>query len=218
MKLETTNGFPLLGKSTGEDFSLPGYRIYEYLLVLNPPEELQHKIMKVRQAFGTKYKMAVATSTKPFVVLVNFLQYGMMEERLCQRLKAVAMIRHPIKVELKDYGAFPSHTIFINIISKKAIQTLVKTIREEAQRFMKLNADNKPHFIMEPHIILARQLQPWQYEKGWLEYAHQSFAGRFIAEAMLLLKRPVGEKPYQRVAQFDFENLPVNTVQGKLFG
>lgn len=198
--------------------TIPGYRIYEYLLVLNPHEELRNKIMKVKQEFYDTYKAPTAIGGKPHVTLVNFLQYEMMEERLINRLRTIAMGYHPIKVELKDYGSFPSHTIYINITSKVPIQNLVKEIRHESQRLMKLNDDNKPHFIMEPHLTIARRLQPWQYEKGWLEYSHRHFTGRFIADVMLLLKRPVGEKRYQIAARFDFENLPVNTVQGELFG
>ena len=71
---------------------------------------------------------------------------------------------------------------------------------------------------MEPHITIARKLQPWQYEKGWLEYSNKNFTGRFIADAMLLLKRPVGEMKYKVVHRFKFQNLPVTTKQGELFG
>jgi hypothetical protein len=38
-----------------------------------------------------------------------------------------------------------------------------------------------------------------------------------IADSMLLLKRPVGEKGYQVVQRFEFMNLPVATKQGELF-
>jgi hypothetical protein len=34
---------------------LPGYRIYEYLLVLNPHEELRNKIMAVKNEFYETY-------------------------------------------------------------------------------------------------------------------------------------------------------------------
>lgn len=197
--------------------TIPGYRVYEYLLVLNPHEELRNRIMKVKKEFYDVYKASTAIGGKPHVTLVNFLQYEMMEERLVNRLKTIGMGYHPIKVELKDYGSFPSHTIYINITSKVPIQTLVKEIRSGAQRLMKLNDDNKPYFILEPHLTIARRLQPWQYEKGWLEYSNRHFTGRFIADAMLLLKRPVGEGKYQIAARFDFQNLPVNTKQGELF-
>jgi 2'-5' RNA ligase len=197
--------------------TIPGYRIFEYLLVLNPHEELRNKIMKVKREFYDMYQSPTALGGKPNIILANFLQYEMMEERLLNRLKVVAMGFHPIKVELKDFGSFPSHTIYINVISKVPVQTLVKEVRKETQRLMKLNDDNKPHFILEPHLTIASKLQPWQYEKGWLEYSNKNFTGRFIAEGMLLLKRPLDEKKYQVVQRFEFQNLPVTTKQGELF-
>ena len=203
--------------------ALPGYKVYEYLLVLNPHEELRNKIIDVKKAFYDKYQADTARWGKPHVTLVNYVQYGLMEERILNRLETIAMGYHPIKIELKDYGSFPSHTIYINITSKIPIQDLVKTIRAEGQRLMKFDDDHKPHFIMEPHLTIARKLLPWQYEKGWLEYSHKHFTGRFIADSMLVLKRPVGESDsyrmkYQIVKRFEFQNLPVTTKQGELFG
>lgn len=196
----------------------PGYQIYEYLLVLNPHEELRNRILQVKKEFNEAYKAATALGSKPHLTLVSFTQYGMMEERLINRLRAVAMGYPPFKVELKDFGSFPSHTIYINITSKVPVQGLVKEIRTAAQRLMKLNDENKPHFMLEPHLTIARKLQPWQYEKGWLEYSNKHFTGRFIADSMLLLKRPEGEMKYQVIQRFEFQNLPVTTKQGELFG
>lgn len=198
--------------------TIPGYRVYEYLLVLNPHEELRNRIKQVKQEFYDTYKASTAIGGKPHVTLVNFVQYEMMEERIINRLKVVAMGYPPFKVELKDFGSFPSHTIYINVMSKIPVQGLIKEIRSEAQRLMKLNDDHKPHFIMEPHLTVARKLQPWQYEKGWLEYSNKHFTGRFIADSMLLLKRPTDELKYQVVERFEFQNLPVTTKQGELFG
>jgi len=197
--------------------TIPGYRVYEYLLVLNPHEELRNKIVDVKTAFYEKYKAETARWGKPHITLVNYLQCEMMEERIVNRLHQVAMGFPPIKVELKDYGSFPSHTIYINITSKIPVQSLVKQIRTETQRLMKLNDEHKPHFIMEPHLTVARRLEPWQYEKAWLEYSHKHFTGRFIADGMLLLKRLAGEMKYEIVQRFEFQNLPVTVRQGDLF-
>lgn len=218
MKSEPINNKPVF-KPKERDLSgvMPGYKIYEYQLVLNPHEALREKIMQMKQHFFDTYKNATAVYSKPHVTLANFVQYAMMEERLLHRLEAIAMGCTPIKVELKDYGSFPSHTIYINVTSKVPIQGLVKNIRTEAQRLMKLNNENKPHFMMEPHITIARKLQPWQYEQGWLEYSHLHFTGRFIADGMLLLRRPIDEMKYEIVKRFEFQNLPVATVQGELF-
>ena len=197
--------------------TIPGYKVYEYLLVLGPHEELRDRIIKVKESFADTYKSDQARWGKPHITMVNFLQHAMMEDRLLNRLQAIAMGFPPFKVELKDFGSFPSHTIYINVTSKLPVQKLVKTIRSETQRLMKLNDDNKPHFILEPHVTIARMLKPWQYEKGWLEYSTKHFTGRFIADGMTLLRRPEGELKYQVVRKFSFQNMPVTTKQGELF-
>lgn len=205
---------------------LPGYRYNEYLLVLSPHEDLMEKIRQIKADFNGKYKIE-GRATTPHITLANFIQFEMREERLVNHLKTIAMGYHAFKVELRDYGSFPSHTIFINIESKQQVQNLGKELRS-ARQIMTLNKDNKPHFINEPHLTIARKLLPWQYEQGWLEYSNRNFTGRFIADSMLLLKRRIGEKniekdagrpfvKYQIVRRFDFMNLPVATTQGKLF-
>ncbi|MEO5783864.1 MAG: 2'-5' RNA ligase family protein [Ginsengibacter sp.] len=195
---------------------IPGYRYNEYLLILNPHEELRNKIMHVKKELSEKYKAPTAMYSKPHITLVNFVQFEMIEERILNSLKTIAMGYAPFKVELKDYGSFPSHTIFINIESRQKVKNLSKELRP-AQRLMTLNKDNKPHFIDNPHLTVARKLLPWQYEKGWLDYSHRQFTGRFMTDSMLLIKRKVGDRAYQVVQRFEFMNLPVATKQGELF-
>ena len=67
--------------------AIPGYRVYEYLLVLSPHEELKNKIMDVKKDFYEKYQAETARWGKPHLTLVNYVQYGMMEERIINHLK-----------------------------------------------------------------------------------------------------------------------------------
>ncbi len=128
--------------------SIPGYRINEYLLVLSPPEDLWQKIMKIKEDFADKYKNEVARFTKPHITLINWVSLELMEERMIQRLQTIAMGITPFKIELKDYGSFPTHTIFINVTSKIPIQSLVREMKQ-AQKLMTLNP------ILSRHLISA---------------------------------------------------------------
>jgi 2'-5' RNA ligase len=128
----------------------------------------------------------------------------------------VGMAIPPFKVDLKDFGSFPSHTIFINVAAKAAIKMLVKSIKA-AQSLLK-TGNEKPYFIEEAYVPVARRLLPWQYEKAWIEYSNSHFKGGFIARNMLLLRRSEGMKSFQPVHKFEFMNLPVVTTQGQLFG
>lgn len=203
----------------------------EYMLILNPHEELRGRIQQVKKEFNEAYQAAGALASKPHIMLMRFTQLEMMEERIIQRLRVIAMGYCPFKVELKDFGSFPSHSIFIQVTSKLPIRGLLAEMRD-TQRLMKLDKDHKPYFVEEPHIPVARRLLPWQYEKGWLEYANRKFTGRFIADGMLLLKRRGGEwnggppsggnaawpsRAWQISERFAFQNLPVTTRQGQLF-
>jgi 2'-5' RNA ligase len=195
---------------------MPGYRYNEYLLVLSPHEELWNRIKKIKEEFSEKYKSEQAKWGKPHITLVNFIQFEMSEERIISRLKTIAMGYTPFKVELKNFDSFPSHTIYINIESKQQVQNLIKELKP-AQQLLTLNKDNKPHFLDNPHLTIARKLLPWQHEKSWIEYSHRQFTGRFIADSMMLIKRKIGDKPYQVAQRFNFMNLPVSTKQGELF-
>lgn len=191
-------------------------KLNEYMLILLPHEELRNRVLNIRKDFYESYQAPSALAAKVHIPLATFTQLEIMEERIANRLKMVGMGYPPFKVELKDYGTYPSHTLFINVVTKLPIQRLVREVRL-SQRLMKPDQEHKPYFLDEPHVAIARKLLPWQYEKGWLEYSHRHFTGRFIADCMLLLKRRVGEKTYQIAQRFEFMNLPVSTKQGELF-
>lgn len=196
--------------------TIPGYRVFDYQLVLPLPEPLRDKIRQLRQEFNEAYGIEGRGQGRSGLLLVSFTQYEMMEERIGIRMRQLAMGVTPFKVDLKDFGSFPTHSVFVQVASRLPVQQLVKEIRTQAQRILKLNEEQKPHFILDPHITVAARLKPWQYESSWQEYSQKSFAGRFIADRMLLLKRPVGEWQFRIAGSYSFENMPVAIRQGQL--
>jgi 2'-5' RNA ligase len=196
--------------------SLPGYRNCEYMVVLSPHEDLRNRITNLKKEFNAKFQPDQSFVGKPHVMLAQFTVWQMMEEKIVNRLKVIAMGKPPIKVTLENFGSYPSHTIFINVTTKVPIQQIVKEMRS-FKRLMK-SPEKDPYFNEDPHITIARKLKPDQFEKSWLAYSHRNFKGSFIADGMLLLKRYQGDKAYQIVQRFEFSNLPIVTRQGELFG
>lgn len=199
------------------EINIPGYRVYEYKIVLHPHAELRNKISELRSEFNKEYKVTFPLSSNVNLVLASFTQIEMMENRIVNHLNKIALGYPPFKIELKNFGSFPTHTIFINVVSKIPVQGLIKQIRSETQALMKMDNLNKPYFNIEPHITIGRKLLPWQYEKGWLAYSNKQFTGRFIADGMFLLRKLKDEKSWQILKRFEFQNLPVQTKQGELF-
>jgi 2'-5' RNA ligase len=199
------------------DLKMAGYRINEYQLVLKPHEELWNRLKKIRGEFAETYQVPLPKNNKPHITVVRFYAFEINEERIMQRINTIAMGFAPFKIELKHFGSFPSHTIFINVLSKLPIKKLSVALKD-VQLLMKPGKELKPHFIDDAFISVGSKLKPWQYEKGWLEYSHRHFTGRFIADHMLLLKRNANTKgAFQIARRFDFQNLPVITRQGALF-
>ncbi len=197
--------------------SVKAVAVAEYLLLITPHEDLFNRIRLEKQSFFEKYKAPEAVRGKPHLTLVRFTQFEGAEERIRQKLRNKAAEWLPFCVELTDYGSFPAHTIYLNVATKTGIQNLVKSNRTDSQALMKMDKDHKPHFILEPHITIARRLKPWQYEAGWLEYRDKSFSGKFMANAMTLLKRADENTPYKTVERFVFAGRPLLPKQGVMF-
>lgn len=195
---------------------MPGYRTNEYLLVIAPNEELRSRITEIRRDFNQKFNVGMPLTGRPHLALVHFKSFSMNEEKLVTRIRHMAMGITPFKIELDGFASFPTHTIYINVATKSAVQGVVKELKT-LQRLMKADPEYDPHFISEPFIPIARKLLPWQYEKGWLEYSRKHFTAKMMADSVMLLKRSSGENAYQIVQRFEFQNMPVTTRQGELF-
>lgn len=195
----------------------PTYHTYLYLLVLSPQGLLKEKIMDVKDRFSRNYYHPFARSSKPHITLTHFMQYGVAEEKIVNRFRAIASAQAPFKIELQDFGSFSTHTIYINVTTKVPLMQLMKALKE-AHSLLRFSADESPYFSTEPHLTIARKLEPGQHKQAWLEYSNTSFSGRFIADKMTLLKRKVDHMSYEHVADFEFGNNPLTHLQGKLFG
>ncbi len=196
-------------------FRLPGHQLYEYLLLIDPHEELRHKIEKSRQALTEKYHIIQPHAGRPNVSLVRFTAMKMMEEKIIHRLQLITMEEKPFVIDLQDYDSYPMHAIFIRIANQPRVLKLIKNLKQ-ARRLMKAAGDD-PHFLQDPNIALAGRIPKEKYLEAMKEYGHKKFSGRFMADSLLMLKRGKNEKRYQVVKRFGFECLPVSTAQGSLF-
>ena len=86
--------------------------INEYLLILQPHEDLYNKIMDIKQSFANKYECSIAMYTKPQIILASFVQWEMQETKLINRLKNIIENLTPFSVKIDGFGSFPSHTIY----------------------------------------------------------------------------------------------------------
>ena len=194
---------------------LSGYSLNEYLIILNPHEELRLKIEKSRKELVDNHHLQQPLTGRPNICLVRFSAAPMQEEKIVYRLGMIAMEERPFLVELKDFGSYPMNAIFICIANQPRVLELIRNLKQ-ARPLMKA-AGEDPHFLQDPQIALAGRLSKEKYLDIMKEYLHKKFTGRFLADAFLLLKRPEQDRKFEVVRRFNFEYIRVSAAQGVLF-
>lgn len=196
--------------------AMPGLRINEYRLVIPLPEAIQEKVLGVRKTLHERYKVKLPFELKPSLTVLRCHGFDKGEARLMEKLQHAALQTAPFKVELEDYAGYPSHTIYINVLTKSPFNELCKELKK--YKWLMQVPQHEPFFINEPHLIVAQRLKPKEFTTLWQECEHRQFSGKFFADAMLLLKRSEVNEKYQVMRRFEFLNLPLSIKQGVLFG
>jgi len=192
------------------------YPISEYLLIIQPSEDVTSKILNIKTAFAETYQCPKALQLKPQLTLIQFSQYDMAEPRFFQRIKALTSSQLSFKIDIDGFGSHSSHTIFLEIQTKNNLFSLIKELKQ-LQANLKLDSANKPHFISDPNITIANKLQSSQYEKAWLEYSNTPFQASFLVNELLFLKRGEGKKGFKVIGIFPMMNEVSKLTQASLF-
>jgi hypothetical protein len=198
------------------ELHMPGYRINEYRLVIPISTALQDRIQHLRKELYEKNKLSFPFQLKPSLTVATFHAYAHVEERLTDRLQQIALGLNPFKVEMQNFSAYPTHTIYIDVPTRQPFHEVVRELK--AIRSLIKVPEHEPHFIKEPHLLIAHKLKPFQFNKMWMECEHKQFTGRCIADNLLLLKKSHISNRYEVVKSMEFMSLPVLVRQGELFG
>lgn len=193
------------------------FPVARYLVVLQPHDALCESIEMIKQKFAADYACPLPAAGRASVTLARFEQYEMQEKKIIHRLGMAAAAQPAFGVEIHGFGSLPSHSIYLEITTQSGMAGLVRSLRP-MQQLMKIDKERKPYFITDPHIAIARNLLPWQYEKGWLALSNTHFSGRFVADHMVLLRKREGESRYSLVRRFEMLGIKeTEPVQGALF-
>lgn len=194
----------------------PGYRISEYRLIIPLSEALQQTVMQLRKDLHERYRIPVPFELKPSFTILHCHAYEGMEAKLLERMQQVATRNSAFKVELQNFAAYPSHTIYIHVPTRSPFNELCKELK--VVKSLTKVPDHDPHFINEPHLLIAQKLKPFQFTRMWMDCEHTQFTGRFIASSMVLMKRSAVSTHWEEIRRFDFATLAQFVKQGSLFG
>ncbi len=193
-------------------------QLHQYQIVITPHTALKEQITDIKKQFADTYKTDAGRWLPPAITLAHYRQSEITEPAIMSRLQQLCQQTAPFLVPLKNFGSFPTHTIFINVHGKIAVQQFNKNIRTLTQRLMTIDKFNKPHFIMEPYIVIGRKLEPWQYEQASNYYLHTPFTASFIAKNITVLKKAYNSGQYTVFKKIELHNITgIKPVQQVLF-
>ena len=183
--------------------------VYEYLLIISPDNQTSSSLAQIKKIYCDRYGCINAANLKPHITLVNFIQSQLTEDIIIHKLKGLGKTYKPFIIELNGFGSFKTHTVFVNVLNKINITTIVKDIRAKFSKLLFFDKKFKPIFVTTPHITIARGMTEDQHNHAIREWQNNQFSKSFEANSMILLKR----KPnavYIKVATMPFtgEHLP----------
>lgn len=197
-------------------------KLYEYLLVISPSALINIEISRIKLGFHEVYGCEKCAYLKPHITLLNFVQYGTMEQKIIDRFERFTRSVAPENIELDGFGSFQKHTIYVNVLTKVPIVKLVKGIRKRFANILRPSMELKTHFITNPHITIARGMTEEQHAQAWEQWNGKEFDSTFVAKEMVLLKRGLDDEGkvagnYQIVKRFAFTGTGIEGKQLDLF-
>ncbi|TDQ10126.1 2'-5' RNA ligase family protein [Pedobacter metabolipauper] len=197
--------------------------LYQYLLVFSPDEKVNADILAIKKEYRDKYDCKKSAHLKPHLTLINFHQFQSVEIYLIKTLEKLSRSIFPIPVNLCGFGQYPPHTIYIKVINGVQISELVKTMRSKLKPIITTIEKNKPVYMSDPHLTIARGMSEQQFNQAWPEWKQQEFKASFNASGMLLIKRRINKtdaqppENYQVVKYFQFTGTAHHLEQLNLF-
>jgi 2'-5' RNA ligase len=193
---------------TAVSFTQPQFRgsiIKEYLLVVNPEENIWRQVMEEKTNFFNSYRTAVAIKTKPHITIASFLAKEEMEETVLRWIHRIVSAKKIFTVALNNYSGFPNaNTIYLRVQDHLPFKQLAKELKV-IDELVKSNGLPKAHLISNPHMTIARRLEGPVYEKAMMEYSRKEFHAEFQVKELVLLKRTHQFDQCNHVSVFRFQ-------------
>jgi 2'-5' RNA ligase len=162
-----------------------------YFIALVPPQPLFDEVMTFKYHFKNHYGSKSALNTPPHITLRSPFEIGMEKEQvLVEALQQLSSTLAHVDIELKDFGCFSPHVIFIQVMPSDHLSQLQYRISEFCGNELGLyKVNNETESSFHPHMTIGfRDLTKSSFAFAWTEFEKKKFDGAFLAEQFCLLK------------------------------
>ena len=173
----------------------------EYILIVTPNQNVYEKVMLEKECFQDKFGADIATKTFPHITLANLLAKEQIENLLCNCLERVCELQYSFIVALKNFGGFPPHAIYIDVLYSAPFKQLINNLMT-LQRILQKNDCPPLQLVNKPHMTIARRLDEETFNQAIKQYTSRTFYELFTIEKLTLLKRDSRYKKWEKAGDF----------------
>lgn len=195
--------------------SLTAQAEQQYMVLIRPSQAVEQKIRRLKSSLRNEFDLLPQQLQGGYLLLARFSQIPMLEQKMMDRLRLIAMEAQPFRAILKDYFWVPDHTMGIQVANPAGMHLLLSNFKRESRLFR--TANSKPYFNQYPAISLASRLQPNQYNALSKKYRYRHFSAAFMAEGMTVIRKSKLTGQWLVIEEMNFQNMPVFSRQGVLF-
>lgn len=176
--------------------NIPWEQVWEYLLIISPPEDIKNSIGKIKKEVALNYGSSHALHSIAHISLIRFRLVKGYERNLLTRLFGFCINSLPFEVMLDNFDVFPRHTLFVNIPENGGIKKLQNRLIIVLMNFVSVREEYMKE-MKKHYMTIARNLNPAQFNSVSNEYRSRQINASFSARNIVLLKRQYEEyKPY----------------------
>ena len=148
--------------------------LWEYMLLANPDETVNEKVVLEKIYFEDKYETEIATKTLPYITIANFLAKEILEDRIGRLLQNICNQQYSFNAALNNFSGFPTHAIFIRVKNPQRFKRLANGL-QALDDLLQVNECPPLQISSRPHMPIARQLDEDIYNVAIKEYAEKEF-------------------------------------------
>jgi 2'-5' RNA ligase len=190
--------------------------VYDYQLIIRPPERVRARLDQVRQRLQEQLlPFSQWAPGKNHVPVASFSQYAQLESKLTDRLQEIASQVPPFVMQIENYGALLHHTVHFRLLESAGFAQLLQYLRREQTALQVMHQSARLASL--PKINVAYKLGPTDFENAWHYFKSKKLHLHFVADGMLLLRRRHASEKWQIIRRLGFENQPALQQQGVLF-
>jgi 2'-5' RNA ligase len=161
---------------------------WDYLLVAQPNETLNQKIIEEKISFSNKYAYEPSLEAKPYLSIAGFTAKDRMEETLIRWIQNICNLQNSFTVTFNNYGVFPPDTIYLRVQDELPFKRLANALKI-LDGFIQSNDCAPLNLVARPHLTIAGRLPQYIYDTAIKEYSQKTFHESFTVDKLILFKR-----------------------------